>query len=149
MEVRRAQPADLPQLLALVRRYWDFERIAGFDALRLEILLQRLLREPALGEIWVAPASPGLAGYLVAMRVFSLEHQGLMAEVDEFFVEPAQRARGVGAALLAAAERSLAAGGCVRLQLQLGTGNAHGERFYRSRGYAPREGYRLFDKPLR
>ena len=149
MDVRRAQPADLPQLLALVRRYWDFEGIAGFDALRLEILLQRLLREPALGEVWVAAEAPALAAYLVAMRVFSLEHQGMTAEVDEFFVEPAQRSRGIGSALLAAAEHSLAAGGCVRLQLQLGTGNAQGEHFYRARGYGPRDGYRLYDKPLR
>ena len=149
MEVRRAQPADLPQLLALVRRYWDFEGITGFDALRLEILLQRLLREPALGEIWVAAEGAALAGYLIATRVFSLEHQGMMAEIDEFFVLAEGRSRGTGAALLAAAEGSLAAGGCVRLQLQLGAGNALGAQFYRSRGYGPRAGYRLYDKPLR
>jgi GNAT superfamily N-acetyltransferase len=149
MDVRRAQPADLAQLLALVRRYWDFEQIPGFDAARLEVLLQRLLREPALGEVWVAVADAGLAGYLVAMRVLSLEHQGLMAEVDEFFVEPGQRGQGIGAALLEAAERSLACAGCMRLQLQLGTGNAAAARFYRSRGYRPRTGYHLYDKPLR
>ncbi len=149
MQVRRAQPADLAQLLALVRRYWEFEQIAGFDALRLEILLQRLLREPALGEVWVACDGASLAGYLVAMRIFSLEHQGMMAEVDEFFVEPGQRGQGIGVALLEAAERSLAAAGCMRLQLQLGTGNGDAARFYRSRGYRPRPGYHLYDKPLR
>lgn len=147
--MRHAQPTDLAQLLVLVRRYWDVEQIPGFDALRLEMLLQRLLREPALGEVWVASDGASLAGYLVAMRVFSLEHQGLMAEVDEFFVEPGRRSRGIGAALLEAAEHSLAAAGCVRLQLQLATGNAAGERFYRSRGYRPRAGYQLYDKRLR
>jgi GNAT superfamily N-acetyltransferase len=36
--------------------------------------------------------------------VFSLEHLGLMAEIDEFFVLSSQRGRGIGAELLKAAE---------------------------------------------
>jgi hypothetical protein len=49
MNLRAATPRDVPQLLSLVRRYWDFERIEGFEALRVEMLLQRLLGEPRLG----------------------------------------------------------------------------------------------------
>jgi len=148
MEVRAAVPADVPQLLALVRRYWDFEGIAGFDALRVEVTLQRLLAEPQRGEIWVAAGTQALQGYLIAVYVLSVEHQGLMAEIDEFFVLPETRARGVGAALLEAAEAALARRGCVRLQLQLGLENAAARRFYRRRGYAERAGYELLDKPL-
>ena len=148
MEVRAAVPADVPQLLALVRRYWDFEGISGFDALRVEVTLQRLLAEPQLGQIWVAAGAHALEGYLIAVHVLSLEHQGLMAEIDEFFVLPETRARGVGAALLQAAEAALARRGCVRLQLQLGLENAAARRFYRRRGYAERAGYELLDKPL-
>jgi len=148
MEVRAAVPADVPQLLALVRRYWDFEGISGFDALRVEVTLQRLLAEPQLGQIWVAAGAHALEGYLIVVHVLSLEHQGLMAEIDEFFVLPETRARGVGAALLQAAEAALARRGCVRLQLQLGLENAAARGFYRRRGYAARAGYELLDKPL-
>ena len=148
MEVRAAIPADVPQLLALVRRYWDFEGIAGFDALRVEVTLQRLLAEPQLGGIWVAAAAHTLEGYLIVVHVLSVEHQGLMAEIDEFFVLPERRARGVGAALLEAAEAALARRGCVRLQLQLGLENAAARGFYRRHGYARRAGYELLDKPL-
>ena len=148
MEIRAALPADVPALLALVRRYWEFEGIERFDALRVELTLQRLLATPALGAAWVASAGGTLAGYLIAVHVLSIEHQGLMAEIDEFFVLPQVRAQGVGAQLLAAAEQALTARGCVRLQLQLGVGNAVARSFYERRGYTSRSGYALLDKPL-
>jgi GNAT superfamily N-acetyltransferase len=148
VQVRAAIPADVPALLGLVRRYWEFEGIDRFDALRVELTLQRLLATPALGAAWVADAGGALSGYLIAVYVLSLEHQGLMAEIDEFFVLPQLRAQGVGAQLLAAAEQTLASRGCVRLQLQLGVGNAAARAFYERRGYTPRSGYALLDKPL-
>jgi len=148
VEVRAAARGDIPQLLALVRRYWEFEQIAGFTALRVELVLQRLLDDPRLGAAWVAEAGGRLVGYLIAVTVLSIEHSGLMAEIDEFFVLPEARSRGVGGRLLAAAEAALAARGCVRLQLQLGIGNDAARGFYQHHGYAPRGGYRLLDKAL-
>jgi len=146
--IRAAAPRDIPQLLSLIRRYWEFEQIADFQALRIEMLLQRLLDEPRLGAAWVAEESGRIAGYLVAAAVLSLEHGGLMAEIDELFVLPEQRARGIGAQLLAAAESTLAARGYVRLQLQLGVDNAGAQAFYERHGYCARGGYRLLEKEL-
>ena len=146
--VRPAALADIPQLLALVRHYWDYERIPDFEALRVELLLQRLLAAPHLGAAWVAEAQGRLSGYLVAVTVLSLEHGGLMAEIDELFVLPEARTQGVGSQLLAAAEAALAARGCVRLQLQLGVKNSAARAFYERRGYASRAGYQLIDKAL-
>jgi GNAT superfamily N-acetyltransferase len=149
MDIRRAHAQDVPQLLSLIRRYWDFEGIAGFAALRIEVLLEELLASPERGLIWVAESERALAGYLIAMLVSSLEHGGVMAEIDELFVLPEARARGIGSALLAAAEAELAQRGCVRLQLQLATANARGRAFYERKGYGERAGYRLLDKALR
>ena len=146
--IRAAAPRDIPQLLSLIRRYWEFEQIADFQALRIEMLLQRLLDEPRLGAAWVAEESGQLAGYLVAATVLSLEHGGLMAEIDELFVLPEQRTRGIGAQLLAAAEAALAARGYVRLQLQLAEDNSIAAAFYERRGYSRRDGYCLLEKPL-
>jgi GNAT superfamily N-acetyltransferase len=148
MNVRGAQPADIPQLLSLVRRYWEFEAIEGFEALRVELTLQRLLADPRLGAALVADDHGQLRGYLVAVLVMSLEHGGLMAEVDELFVLPQARGRGLGAQLLTAAETALGARGCVRLQLQLGAANEAARAFYARSGYTARDGYRLFDKAL-
>jgi GNAT superfamily N-acetyltransferase len=149
VDVRPAHPADIPRLLTLIRRYWDFEGITGFDALRIELVLKQLLAGPdAPGAIWVAESQGTLAGYLIVVLFMSVEHRGLMGEIDEFFVQPEARSRGTGAQLLATAEASLAQRGCVRLQLQLATGNASAREFYQHRGYGARAGYELLDKPL-
>jgi GNAT superfamily N-acetyltransferase len=49
----------------------------------------------------------------------SLEHGGLMAEIDGFFVIPAQRSAGVGSLLLAAAQHDLQAAGTRRASYEL------------------------------
>jgi ribosomal protein S18 acetylase RimI-like enzyme len=149
VDVRRAAPADIPKLLALVRRYWDFEGIAGFSALRVELVLQQLVAVPgATGAVWVAESCGSLVGYLIVVLVMSVEHQGLTGEIDEFYVLPEARSQGAGARLLAAAEAALAERGCTRLQLQLGINNERARRFYERCGYAARAGYELWDKPL-
>ncbi|HEV8019236.1 MAG TPA: GNAT family N-acetyltransferase [Steroidobacteraceae bacterium] len=149
MDIRPAVPADIPALLALVRRYWEFEGIKGFAALRVELVLKQLLADAASpGAIWVAESDRSLQGYLIVVLVMSVEHQGLMGEIDEFFVVPEARSRGTGSQLLAAAEAALRARGCVRLQLQLGTTNTRACEFYQRHGYGTRAGYQLWDKPL-
>ena len=149
MEIRPARPRDIPSLLPLIRRYWDFEDIKGFSALRVELVLKELLTgRAARGAIWVAQTQGVLTGYLIVVLLMSVEHQGLMGEIDEFFVVPEARSRGTGTQLLAAAEAGLRQRGCVRLQLQLGTANARARDFYQRHGYGTRAGYQLWDKPL-
>jgi GNAT superfamily N-acetyltransferase len=149
MDIRPAVSGDIPALLALVRRYWEFEGIKGFAALRVELVLKQLLEGPtAHGAIWVAESDGPLQGYLIAVLVMSVEHQGLMGEIDEFFVVPEARSRGTGTRLLEAAEAGLREHGCVRLQLQLGTTNARAREFYQRHGYGTRAGYQLWHKPL-
>ena len=146
---RPAVDADIPQLLALIQRYWDFEGIARFKGPQVESLLRKLLITPALGVAWVAEAQAQLLGYAIGVQVLSLEHQGLIGEIDEFFVLPEARSRGVGTALLAALEGALAGSGCVRLELQLGVANRKARAFYQRQGFGARDGYQLLDKPLR
>ena len=148
MIVRSAVASDVPLLLSLVRRYWEFEGLAGFDALRLELLLQRLIASAELGQIFVAASDAELCGDLALVNVFSLEHGGLMAEIDEFFVLPGARGQGAGGQLLEAAELALRQRGCLRVQLQLGVANAAARSFYARRGYGGRAGYQLLDKLL-
>jgi ribosomal protein S18 acetylase RimI-like enzyme len=148
MRIRLATVGDVAQLAALVEHYWEFESIGGFDRPRIETLLGELLAEAQRGACWVAEADGRLCGYLLAVFMFSLEHGGLMAEIDEIFVSPQMRSAGVGASMVATAERGLAARGLVRLQLQLGVDNHGARRFYERHGFRRRAGYELLDKPL-
>src|ERR1700754_2625445 len=123
MQIRRATAADAAGLAQLVRQYWEFEGIRGFDAARIAALLSQLLARPESGAAWLAEAAAKPCGYLIAVFMFSLEHGGTMAEIDEFFVRPEARSSGLGAMLLDRAQRDMAAGGIIRLQLQLGVHN--------------------------
>jgi GNAT superfamily N-acetyltransferase len=148
LRIRLATTADIAAVASLVQDYWVFESIAGFDRPRLESLLRGLIADPQRGACWVAGADGRLGGYLLAVFMFSLEHGGLMAEIDEVFVSPELRSAGVGSRLVSCAERDLAGRGMVRLQLQLGVGNARARLFYERHGFRRRAGYELLDKPL-
>jgi GNAT superfamily N-acetyltransferase len=148
MLTRLAGSQDIADLASMVERYWEFESIAGFDRRRIETLLGNLLAQPDRGVCWVAEADGRLCGYLLAVFMFSLEHGGMMAEIDELFVSGDMRSQGAGSRLVARAERDLAARGLVRLQLQLGADNERARLFYGRHGFRPREGYELLDKAI-
>jgi GNAT superfamily N-acetyltransferase len=146
--VRPAALTDVPALTELVRAYWSFERIPDFDAPRVAGLLQSFLMDPKAGCCFVAALDTRAVGYLLASYVFSLEHGGTMAEIDEFFVVEDQRGNRTGTRLLDAAATAMKNAGLVRLQLQLGERNTSGRDFYLRHGFRRREGYRLWDRSL-
>ena len=146
--IRPITANDVPELLALVEQYWLFEDIAGFERASVAKQLQRLCGDPRLGAGWIAHDGKQPAGYLLAVYVFSLEHLGLTAEIDEFFVLPSCRGRGVGAQLLRMAEAEFARTNCTNVSLQLGRGNEAAREFYRRNGYSDRAGFELLDKGL-
>jgi ribosomal protein S18 acetylase RimI-like enzyme len=148
LRIRLATSADIAGLASLVQDYWDFESIAGFDRPRVESLLRDLIADPQRGACWVAEADERLCGYLLMVFMFSLEHGGLMAEIDEVFVSREARSAGIGSLLVSCAERDLAGRGMVRLQLQLGVDNPRARLFYERHGFRRRAGYELLDKPL-
>jgi GNAT superfamily N-acetyltransferase len=146
--IRTADPSDAALISELVAQYWAFEGIDGYSAKDVEALLAGALATPDRVLGWIAECNGVAIGYLLAVLMFSLEHRGVMAEVDELFVVPHARAAGVGAALVFEAERALSARGVVRMQLQLGVENARAHAFYARNGYAHRSGYDLWDKSL-
>jgi GNAT superfamily N-acetyltransferase len=146
--IRPTEINDIPELLRLVEEYWRFEDISGFDPAQVTIQLERLLADPALGGCWLASTGRDAAGYLLAVYVFSLEHLGLTAEIDEFFVLPSFRGRDLGSRLLKIAEEEFVRRRCTNVSLQLGRGNDNARTFYRQHGYGDRAGYHLLDKML-
>ncbi len=146
--VRRAEASDVPALLPMVEAYWAFEAIPGFEPRLVGPALERLLSEPGLGAGWLALTDGAPVGYLLVAYVFSLENAGLTAEIDEFFVVPSARDRGVGAELLRIAESEIVRAGCRCVSLQLSRGNDAARRFYRRHGFGERAGFELLEKTL-
>lgn len=148
LHIRRASASDIPALSQLIAAYWAFEGMSAFDAQAVGSAMQRLLGSPSLGAGWIAVDDERPAGYLLAVYLFSLEHLGLTAEIDELYVDPAARGGGIGARLLATAESEFARLGCTNVSLQLARDNDVARRFYRRAGHAERDRYELLDKPL-
>jgi GNAT superfamily N-acetyltransferase len=146
--IRLAIVSDTEAISSLVKGYWQFEHIEGFDRVRTISLLNNFLKHENLGKCWVAEIDGQLKGYLLIVYVFSLEFGGPTAEIDEFFVTTEKRSSQIGAALLNAATQSLARDGFPQLQLQLGINNASGKRYYERQGFEPLSGYALWHKSL-
>ena len=147
-DIRPITLMDIPALLPLVQQYWIFEDVSGFDTKRVTKELERLCADPALGCGWIAFVRGQAVGYLLAVYVFSLEHLGLTAEIDELFVLPSARGKRLGDELLRLAETEFIRRGCTNVALQLGKGNDRAHVFYRAHGYDERAGFELLDKML-
>lgn len=144
---RTATAADLDTVLPLLRDFYA-EDGAIYDAEAGTALLA-LLADPSLGRVVLVNDEGDLvAGYLVVAFGYSLEFRGRDAFVDELYIAPAHRGRGLGRAALREAERVCRDTGVRALHLEVRPDNTEARRLYGSAGYADRE-YYLMSKKLR
>jgi GNAT superfamily N-acetyltransferase len=81
--------------------------------------IRQLLEQPEIGKIPIFRHQGEAAGYLVATTGFSIEFGGRFVLLDELFILPAFRGRGLWKAGLAEIERWAAAihASCIRLEV--------------------------------
>lgn len=126
--LRPASAADIPALVRLENRAFATDRLTrrSFGHLlargRAALIVAEL---PALSE------QGDLAGYALVL----FRRGTSLARLYSLAVDPAARGRGVGAALLAAAEKAALDGGVVALRLEVRSDNAAAIALYRIAGY--------------
>jgi ribosomal protein S18 acetylase RimI-like enzyme len=76
------------------------------------------------------------AGFLCLRLVPYAGQDAPYAEVTQLYVRPALKRRGVGAALIAEAERLAVAAGATCVHIITGAANLDAQAFYRAQGYA-------------
>lgn len=104
-------------------------------------------RYVAAGDLLVAREGGSVLGFVMVHVETGLYRQDVTRGViDNVYVRPAERDRGVGAALMDAAERHLAADGASRVSLSVLADNDAARRLYERRGYEPHR-YTL-EKPV-
>lgn len=94
---RRANTADLDELMVLIRRFNEEDR-HSHDDFRVRRALEPLLVDDALGQVWVVDGPRGLLGYCVVTWSYSLESGGRECIVDEIYVTT--QSTGLGSQLL-------------------------------------------------
>ncbi len=130
--------------MPLIEAYWQHDNIVGYEPSRLRRQLAEFLSERAYGCGWLATSGDVTAGYLLCSFVYSFEHGGLIAEIDELFVAAPYRRQGIGRALLGRAHAELATRGCRCLQMQVADDNPEAQGFYSRLGFEQKTGYRLW-----
>ena len=137
--------ADLAALERLVRAYY-VEAGQIFDERRHPDALTRLVGGDALGRGWFVRLDALTVGYIVLTWSFSIESGGLDGYIDELFLLPEVRGRGLGRRVLALAEQEARRLGLLRLYLEVEHGNS-AIGLYRRAGFVEHQRY-LMSKRL-
>lgn len=124
----------LPVLLEMLRRFYAEDRIP-LDEPRVRRGLAQLVADPTLGAALFVEAGGACVGYLVLGWCFSIEQGGRHALVDELYLEPAARGRGLGSALLAAACDWARGQGAEVARLEVNRHNPRAKALYLRHGF--------------
>ena len=130
-DFRRATDADLPVLLDLESAFYAHEGYPFHRALN-EQSMRRLIADANLGRLFMIGEGDG---YMVLTFGFSIEFGGRDAFVDELYVAPPARGRGLGTEALLVAERACAEAGVATLHLEVEHVNARARALYERHGY--------------
>ncbi len=132
--LRPAEPRDVAAIVALIRGLAEFERLTHLLEVTPEKLHPHLFGSRPVAEAMVAEADARVVAFALFFTNFStfLARPGLYLE--DLFVEPAQRGRGIGAAMLRRLARTAAARGYGRFEWSVLDWNEHAIRFYEKMG---------------
>jgi GNAT superfamily N-acetyltransferase len=132
--LRRASAEDLGDLLDLMR---EFYAEAGYwlNPDRARAALLPLLGPGDLGQVWLADFEGQVAGHLVLTFCYSMEYGGRSAFVDDLFVRPPLRKRGVGRMLVGHARAICEGLGVRAMHLEVARSNGPAQAIYRAVGF--------------
>lgn len=143
---RRARREDVPALVALMVQFYAEAglQLAGEAA---EHAFLGLIDRTDLGEIWVVQEGDAPAGYLVLTFSYSMEFGGSRAFVDDFFVTPRSRGKGLGRTLLDAVRQASSERGVRALVVETGLEDHPARSLYARAGFVD-HGRVLLAQPL-
>ena len=132
--LRPAVVADAAALVGLIRELAEYERLAHLVRVTPQDLAEHLFGARPVAEAVVAEAGGRLVGFALFFTNFStfLGRPGLYLE--DLYVQPAQRGRGLGRALLAHLGALAVHRGCGRFEWSVLDWNAGAIRFYEAMG---------------
>ncbi|MEX0366188.1 MAG: GNAT family N-acetyltransferase [Ruegeria sp.] len=145
--LRLARPDDLDRLMSLVGAFHAEEGLKDTDETRRDALLPLLEGIPHGCVYLIGPARAPL-GYIVITFGWSVEFGGMDGFVDEIYIRPAVRGRGIASEILLDLPKALAAAGVKALHLEVDRENEKTQRLYLRTGFKARERYMLMTKPL-
>jgi ribosomal protein S18 acetylase RimI-like enzyme len=132
--LRAATLGDCPLLVTLMSEFYA-ESGYPLNRRRAQAAFSELLADQGLGQVWLIQAEPGPVGYVVLTLGYSMEYGGRDAFVDDLFIRPIFRRRGLGKLALAEVRAACEERGVRALHLEVGRDNAAAQSLYRRVGF--------------
>ena len=140
-------PEDAATLLPLVAAFHAEYGLDLDDAHRERAVLPLLEGSP-LGAAWLLGPRRAPVGYVIASFGWAVELGGIDGFVDELYVRPAVRGRGLASEAVHALCGALKDAGVTTLHMEVDRTDEPVQRFYTRAGFALRDRYVLMSKKL-
>ncbi|AFY97039.1 GNAT family N-acetyltransferase [Chamaesiphon minutus] len=147
VEIKIASIADLEILLPLVRAFHEFENLQIADDRRKSSLIT-LLGNKEFGGIWIIYSDLQPVGYITLCVGYSIEFGGKDAFIDEFYINPEFRGRGIGTQTLESIELAAKDLDIRAIHLEVARTNTKAHRLYERSNFKTREKYVLMSVNL-
>ena len=151
MIVRQASEGDIPTLVALIEELATYEREPDAVKIDAQMLAEALFDDTPVVFANVADDGGTIAGMTIYFRNFSTWTGKLGIYLEDFYVRPEARGRGVGRALMIALAEEARAEAYARIDWSVLDWNHKAIGFYSSIGAKPMNGwtgYRLDGEAL-
>ena len=145
--LRLARPEDLDRLMGLVSAFHAEEGITQDTEQRREALIPLLEGIPH-GCIYLIGPGRAPLGYIILTFGWSVEFGGMDGFVDEIYIRPAVRGRGIATEVLLDLPKALSEAGLTALHLEVDRMNERAHKLYLRTGFKARERYMLMTKSL-
>ena len=142
-----ATPEDLAKLMPLVAGFHAEQGHEGEPELLQEALLPLLEGSPH-GAVWLIGLRRAPVGHVMVSFGWSLEFGGMDGFVDELYIRPAVRGRGMATDVLYSLPRALRDAGLKALHLEVKREDKSAQRLYRKAHFELRDGYSLMSLKL-
>ncbi len=141
-----AGPLQIEELLPLVAAYHAFEEVDSSPEQR-RLSVANLLKSKSLGEIWLIRKPDVLIGYIAVCYSYSIEFGGRDALI-EFYIETAERGKGIGRMVLLELSALLRERDIVALHLEVDGTNERAKSTYARAGFSSRDKYHVMSLVL-
>ena len=135
---RLANAEDIDPLLPLMHDFYIFERLPYVESRQRELIAQ-FVADQNLGRLIVFETDGKLLGYMLLGFGFSLEFHGRDCLIDEFYVLPEHRSKGIGERAVEFAFALCRNLGIAAVHLEADYVNARGHDFYKRLGFKDHE----------
>ena len=142
-----AGPDHLDKLLSLVEAFHTEADMKSTEESR-RAGLGPLLDGIPYGCVYLIGPPRAPIGYMTITFTWSIEYGGLDGNIDELYIRPGVRGRGIASEALVALPKALSGGGLRTIHLEVDRTNASALKLYRRAGFILNENYMFMTKHL-